>query len=168
MSNFTDLQQGIEAVTEKLSELDDQHSKSKEYMLCVINEVEDRVRQCQAEMTQNRTEHERIMREYEQARRLLHSLELLTLKASSYSYPTGVFRDLDANAWAPDSVANGNREVADPGAVPDEDYAEVDPDHLRLGLKRALKKNGNGVSKGGSSASAADPYSASFRARSTL
>ena len=135
MSNFTDLQQQIEAVSQNLSELDDQHSRSKEYMLCVINEVEDRVRQCQAEMTQNRTEHERIMREYEQARRLLHSLELLTLKASSHSYPTGIFRDLDANtkALAP---------------VPDEDYAEVDPDHLRLGLQHLLKKKGNGVPKG--------------------
>ena len=135
MSNFTDLQQQIEAVSQNLSELDDQHSRSKEYMLCVINEVEDRVRQCQAEMTQNRTEHERIMREYEQARRLLHSLELLTLKASSHSYPTGVFRDLDANTktLAP---------------VPDEDYAEVDPDHLRLGLQHLLKKKGNGVPKG--------------------
>ena len=135
MSNFTDLQQQIEAVSQNLSELDDQHSRSKEYMLCVINEVEDRVRQCQAEMTQNRTEHERIMREYEQARRLLHSLELLTLKASRHSYPTGVFRDLDANTktLAP---------------VPDEDYAEVDPDHLRLGLQHLLKKKGNGVPKG--------------------
>ncbi len=137
MSNLTELQQQIEAVSQNLSELDDQHSQSNEYMLCVINEVEDRVRQCQAEMTQNRTEHERIMQEYEQARRLMHSLELLTLKASSHSYPTGVFRDLDANtkALAPGSAAN-------------EDYAEVDPDHLRLGLKRLLKKNGNGVSKG--------------------
>ncbi len=150
MSNFTDLQQQIEAVSQNLSELDDQHSQSKEYALCVINEVEDRVRQCQAEVTQNRTEHERIMREYEQARRLLHSLELLTLKASSYSYPTGIFRDLDANtkALAPASAANGNGEVADPGAVPGEDYAEVDPDHLRLGLQHLLKKKGNGVPKG--------------------
>ena len=137
MSNFTDFQRGIEAVSQNLSELDDQHSKSDEYMLCLTNEVEDRVRQCQAEMTQNRTEHERIMREYEQARRLLHSLELLTLKASSYSSPTGVFRDFDANAkaLAPYSATN-------------EDNAGVDPDHLRLGLKRILKKNGNGVSKG--------------------
>jgi len=137
MSNFTDLQQGIEAVTEKLSELDDQHGKFNEYMSCLINEVEDRVRQSQAEMTQNRTEYERIMWEYEQVRRLLHSLELMTLKASSHSYPTGIFRDLDANAkaLAPDSSTNG-------------DYAEVDPDHLRSGLKRLLKKNGNGVPKG--------------------
>jgi len=150
MSNFTDLQQEIEAVSQNLSELDDQQSKSKEHMLCVINEVEDRVRQCQAEMTQNRTEYERMMREYEQARHLLYSLELLTLKASSHSYPTGIFRDLDANtkALAPDSAANGNREVADPGAVPDEDYAEVDPDHLRRGLQHLLKKKGNGVPKG--------------------
>ncbi len=135
MSNLTELQQQIEAVSQNLSELDDQHSQSNEYMLCVINEVEDRVRQCQAEMTQNRTEHERIMREYEQARRLMHSLELLTLKASSHSYPTGVFRDLDANtkALAP---------------VPDEDYAEVDPDRMRQGLQRLLKKKGNGVPKG--------------------
>ena len=90
------------------------------------------------------------MREYEQARRLLHSLELLTLKASSRSYPTGIFRDLDANAeaLAPGSAANGNGEVADPGALPDEDYAEVDPEHLRHGLKRLLKKKDNGVPKG--------------------
>ena len=150
MSNFTDLQQEIEAVSQNLSELDDQHNKSKEYMLYVINEVEDRVRQCQAEMTQNRTEYERIMREYEQARHLLHSLELLTLKASSRSYPTGIFRDLDANtkALALGSAANGNREVADPGAVPDEDYAEADPDRMRQGLQRLLKKKGNGVPKG--------------------
>ncbi len=134
MSNFTDLQQGIEAVTEKLSELDDQHGKFNEYMSCLINEVEDRVRQSQAEMTQNRTEYERIMREYEQAKRLLHSLELLTLKASSHSYPTGIFRDLDAKALAPGSSAN-------------EDYAEVDPDHLRLGLQHLLKKKGNGAPK---------------------
>ncbi len=137
MSNFTDLQQQIEAVSQNLSELDDQHSQSKEYVLCVINEVEDRVRQCQAEMTQNRTEHERIMREYEQARRLMHSLELLTLKASSHSYPTGIFHNLDANA----------RALA-PGSSANEDYAEVDPDHLRSGLQHLLKKKGNGVPKG--------------------
>ncbi len=121
MSNFTDLQKGIETVTKKLSELDDQHGKSNECMSRLINEVEDRVRQSQAAMTQNRTEYERIMREYEQAKRLLHSLELLTLKASSHSYSTGIFHDLDAN----------------------EDYAEVDPDHIRQGLQRLLKKNGS-------------------------
>jgi len=150
MSNFTDLQQQLEAVSQNLSELDDQHSQFNEYTLCVINDVEDRMRQCQAEMTQNRTEYERIMREYEQAKRLLHSLELMTLKASSHSYPTGIFRDLDANtkALAPVSAANGNGEVADPGAVPGEDYAEVDPDHLRLGLQHLLKKKGKGVPKG--------------------
>ena len=123
MSNFTDLQQGIEAVSQKIGELDDEHGKSDEYMLRLINEVEDRVRQSQAEMTQNRTEYEQIMREYEQAKRLLHSLELLALKASSYSDPTGIFRDLDANA-------------------------EVDPDHLRSGLQHLLKKKGNAVPKG--------------------
>ncbi len=137
MSNFTDLQQGIEAVSQKIGELDDEHGKSDEYMLRLINEVEDRVRQSQSEMMQNRTEYERIMREYEQAKRLLHSLELLTLKASSHSYPTGIFRDLDANA----------RALA-PGSSANEDYAEVDPDHLRHGLQRLLKKNGNGVPKG--------------------
>ena len=137
MSNFTDLQQGIEAVSQKILELDDEHGKSDEYMRRLINEVEDRVRQSQAEMTQNRTGYERIMREYEQAKRLLHSLELLVLKASSYSDPTGIFRDLDANtkALAPGSAAN-------------EDYAEVDPDHLRSGLQHLLKKKGNGVPKG--------------------
>ena len=45
MNNFTDLQQGIEAVSQKLGELEDQHGKFNEYMLCLINEVEDRVRQ---------------------------------------------------------------------------------------------------------------------------
>ncbi len=137
MSNFTDLQKGIEAVTEKLSELDDQQGKSNEYMLCLINEVEDRVRHSQAEITQNRTEYKRIMREYEQARRLLHSLELLTLKASNHSDLTGIFRDLDANAKALALGSSAN-----------EDYAEVDPDHLRHGLQRLLKKKGNGVSAG--------------------
>ena len=137
MSNFTDLQQGIEAVSQKIRELDDEHGKSDEYMLRLINEVEDRVRQSQAEMAQNRTEYERIMREYEQAKRLLHSLELMTLKASSHSYPTGIFRDLDANA----------RALA-PGSSANEDYAEVDPDHLRRGLQHLLKKKGNGVPKG--------------------
>ncbi len=150
MSNFTDLQQGIEAVSQQLGELEDQHGKFNEYMLCLINEVEDRVRQSQAEMAQNRTEYERIMREYEQAKRLLHSLELMTLKASSHSYPTGIFRDLDANtkALAPGSTANGNVEVADPGAVPDEDYAEVDSDRVRRGLQHLLKKKDHGVPKG--------------------
>jgi len=82
--------------------------------------------------------------------------------------------DNPAQRLSRDGISRGiadsgaNREVTNPGAVPDEDYAEVDPDHLRLGLKRALKKNGNGVSKGGSSASAADPYSASFRTRNAL
>ena len=139
MSNFTDLdlQQGIEAVSQNISELDDQHGKSNEYMLDLTKEVEDRVRQSRAEMAQNRTEYERIMQDYEQAKRFLHSLELLTLKASSHSYRTGIFGDLDAKAKA-----------LAPGSSAIEDYAEVDSDHLRLGLKRLLKKNGNGVSKG--------------------
>ncbi len=137
MSNFTDLQQGIEAVSQKISELDDEQGKSNEYMLCLVNEVGDRVRQSQAEMTQNRTEYDRIMREYEQAKRLLHSLELLTLKASNHIDPTGIFRDLDANAKA-----------LAPGSSANEDYAEVDPDHLRRGLQQLLKKKGNGAPKG--------------------
>ena len=118
-------------------------------MLCLTHEVEDRVRQNQAEMMQNRTDYERIMREYEQARHLLRSLELLALKANSRSYPTGIFRDLDVitKALAPGSATNLNEEVADLGAVPDEDYAEVDPDHLRLGIRCLLKKKGNGVPK---------------------
>ncbi len=137
MSNFTDLQQGIEAVSQKILELDDEHGKSDEYMLRLINEVEDRVRQSQAEMTQNRTEYDRIMREYEQAKRLLHSLELLTMKASRHSYPTGISRDLDAHAkaLAPSRSAN-------------EDFAEVDPERMRQGLQHLLKKKGNGVPKG--------------------
>ncbi len=137
MSNFTDIQQGIEVASQKLSELDDQRSKTDEYMLCLTHEVEDRVRQNQAEMMQNRTEYERIMREYEQAKRLLHSLELLTLKASNHSDSTGIFRDLDANAKA-----------LAPGSSANEDYAEVDPDHLRRGLQQLLKKKGNGAPKG--------------------
>lgn len=126
MSNFTDLEQGIEAVSQKLGELDDQRGKSNEYMLRLINEVEDHMRQSQAEMTQNRTEYEQIMRKYEEAKCLLHSLELLTLKASSHTYPTGISRNLDPNAMA----------------------AEVDPDHLRHGLQRLIKMSGNSAPKG--------------------
>lgn len=153
MSNFTDIQQGIEAVSRKLSELNDQRSKSDESMLCLTHEVEDCVRRNQAEMVQNRAEYERIMREYEQARQLLNSLELLALNASSRCYPTGIIRDLDAitKILAPGSTANVNREAADPGALPDEDDEddeEVDPDLLRLGIRRCLlKKKGNGVPK---------------------
>ena len=137
MSNFSNLQKSIEAVSQKLDEFDDQHGESNEHILRLIKEVEDHVRQSQTEMTQNRTEYERIMQKYEQAKRLLHSLELLTMKASRHSYPTGVFRDLDANAkaLAPDSATN-------------EDDAEVDPDHLRHGLRRLIKKTGNGVPTG--------------------
>ncbi len=137
MSNFTDLQQGIEAVNQKIGELDDEHGKSDEYMLCLIKEVEDRVRQSEAEMTQNRTEYDRIMREYEQAKRLLHSLELLTMKAGRHSYPTGIFRDLDAH---PKALA--------PGRSANEDFAEVDPERMRQGLQHLLKKKGNGAPKG--------------------
>ena len=151
MSDFTDIQQGIEALSQKLGELDDQRGKSDEYMLYLTNEVEDRVRQNQAEMVQNRTDYERIMREHEQAGRLLRSLEQLALKASRRSYPTGIptgiFSDFDAitKALATANAANVTGEAADPGAIGDEDSLEVDPDHLRRGIRCLLKKKGIGV-----------------------
>lgn len=136
MRNLTDLKLGIEAVSQNLRELDDKHSESDEYMLGLTQEAEDRLRQIQAELMRNQTEYDQIMGEYDQARRFLHTIELLNLKSSSRSYPIGASRDLDANTMA---------------VAPDEDSAEVDPDHVRLGLQRILKKNGNGVSKGAES-----------------
>jgi len=148
MSNLTDLKQGIEAVSQNLRELDDKHSESDEYMLGLTQEAEDRVRQSQAELMRNQTEYEQIMGEYEQARRFLHTIELLNLKSSGRSYLTGVSRNLDANTMVVAPGRAANWEVTDPGAVPDEDYADVDPDNVRLGVQRILKKKGNGVPRG--------------------
>ena len=129
MRNLTDLKEGVEAVCQNLSELDNKHSESNEYIHRMTNEVEDRVHQIQEEMMLNRTEHERIIGEYRNAKHLLHQLEILNLDASSRNYPL-----------PPRSAANG--EVTDP----DEDNAEIDPDHVRLGFERVLKRKGNGVS----------------------
>ncbi len=129
MRNLTDLKEGVEAVCQNLSELDNKHSESNEYILRMTNEAEDRVHQIQEEMMLNRTEHERIIGEYRNAKHLLHQLEILNLDASSRNYPL-----------PPRSAAN--REATDP----DEDNAEIDPDHVRLGFERVLKRKGNGVS----------------------
>ncbi len=129
MSNLTDLKERVEAVCQDLSELDDKLSKSNEHMHRMTNKVEDHVHQIQAEMMLNRTEYERIIGEYRDAKHLLHQLDILNLNASSCDYPL-----------APGSAAN--REVTDP----DDDCAEVDPEHVRLGFERVLKRKGNGVS----------------------
>ena len=129
MRNLTDLKEGVEAVCQNLSELDNKHSESNEYIRRMTNEAEDRVHQIQKEMMLNRTEHERIIGEYRNAKHLLHQFDILNLDASSRNYPL-----------PPGSAAN--REVTDP----DEDNAEIDPDHVRLGFERVLKRKGNGVS----------------------
>ena len=130
MSNLTDLEEGIEAVCLKFSELDDKHRKSNEDLHGMTKKVEDRVHQIQAEMMLNRTEYERIIGEYRNAKHLLYQTEIVNLNASSRNYPL-----------APDSAAN--REVT----VPDDDNAEVDPEHLRHGFERVLRRKGNGVPK---------------------
>ncbi len=134
MRNLTDLKEGVEAVCQNLSELDNKHSESNEYIRRMTKEAEDRVHQIQKEMMLNRTEHERIIGEYRNAKHLLHQFDILNLDASSRNYPL-----------PPGSAANlevTDLEVTDP----DEDNAEIDRNHVRLGFERMLKRKGNGVS----------------------
>ena len=134
MSNLTDIKEGVEAVCQDLSELGDKHSKSNEDLHRMTNKVEDRVHQIEAELMLNRTEHERIIGEYRNAKHLLHQFEILNLDASSRNYPL-----------PPGSAANlevTDLEVTDT----DEDNAEIDRNHVRLGFERMLKRKGNGVS----------------------
>ncbi len=130
MSNLTDIKEGFEAVCQDLCELNDKHSKSNEDLHRMTKKVEDRLHEIQAEMMLNRTEYERIIGEYRNAKHLLYQTEIVNLNASSRNYPL-----------APDSAAN--REVT----VPDDDNAEVDPEHLRHGFERVLRRKGNGVPK---------------------
>ena len=130
MNNLTDIKEGFEAVCQDLCELNDKHSKSNEDLHRMTKKVEDRLHEIQAEMMLNRTEYERIIGEYRNAKDLLHQIEILKSNASSRNYPL-----------APDSAAN--REVT----VPDNDDAEVDPEHVRHGFERVLRRKGNGVPK---------------------
>ncbi len=114
LSDFlADAKNGTQGLVTEVFVMDNKHSESNEYIHRMTNEVEDRVHQIQEEMMLNRTEHERIIGEYRNAKHLLHQFDILNLDASSRNYPL-----------PPGSAAN--LEVTDP----DEDNAEIDPDHI--------------------------------------
>ncbi len=142
MRNLTDLKEGVEAASQNLSELDNKHSESNEYIRRMTNEAEDRVHQIQEEMMLSRTENERIIGEYRNAKHLLHQLEMLNLNASSRNYPLAPDYDLANAPTVTPSLLTDTALLNDP----DDDYAEVDREQVRLGFQHVLNKKGNGVS----------------------
>ena len=140
MSAIAKLEQRVEAARHTVRQIEQQHSKSGEDLIGLLKEVKESVNQKQAEMIETQAQFERVIDEYAQLKDLLHSL-VLTLEASRRSRLGDMIQDLDAKVGDSEFARPVSGELADHNAVLAENFAEVDPNHVRLGLHRVLKKN---------------------------
>ena len=138
--------QRVEAARHTLRQIEQQHSNYNEDLAGLLKEVAECVNRKRAEMMESKAQYEHIMDEYAQLKDLLHS-PVLTSAAGLHGSLGDVIRDLDAEVGDPQYPAAANGTLIDQAAVLDENIAESDPDRVRLGLHRALKKRRNNAAK---------------------
>ena len=146
MSAIAELEQRVEAARHTLCLIEQQHSKSSEDLTGLLEEVAESVNRNRAELTENQVQYERIIDEFAQLQDLLHS-PVLSLEASRRRCLDDIFRDLDAEVVDLESAKPVNGELANHAAGQVENFAVADPDRVRLGLQRALKKSRNHVAE---------------------
>ncbi len=120
------LRQLVEDAEHALREIEQQHSKSSEDLIGLLNEVSESMNRKRAELTENKAQYEHIIEEYAQLKGLLNSI-VLTLETGRRKSLGKVIQDTDT----------------DHAAVHLEKLAEADPNRVRLGIHRVLNKRRN-------------------------
>ena len=140
MSDIADLQRTVQAAKQSFDRVNEQHSQCSKDLSRVFDAVVDSLRQKQAEMEQHQVQYERMTQECEQLRGMLRSLALTAEDVGRNRSRTSM-SDLDTKlsllghaSWATEGPTEHVAAVV-------EDNVECDPDNLRLGFQRMLKKS---------------------------
>lgn len=139
MGAIAEFGQRVEAARDTLRQIEQQHSKYNEDLAGLLKEVAECANLKRVEMIESRSQYEHIMDEYSQLKELLHS-PVLTSGSSLHGSLGDIVRDLDAEVVDLRSASASNVTLVDQATAQDENIAETDPDRVRLGLHRALRK----------------------------
>jgi hypothetical protein len=146
VSAIPEFGQRVAAAKHTLRQIEQQHSKYNEDLAGLLKEVAECANLKRVEMMESKSQYEHIMDEYAQLKDLLHS-PVLTSGASLHGSLGDIVRDLDAEVVDLRSATVSNVTLVAPTTIPDENIAETDPDRVRLGLHRALKKRRSHAAK---------------------
>ncbi len=140
MSDIADLQRTVEAAKESFNRGNEQQIQRSKDLSSVIDAVVDSLRRKQAEMEQHKVQYERTTQECEQLRGMLRSLALTVEDVGRNRSRTNMC-DLDAKVSRLGHASWATEGPTEHVAAVVEDNVEYDPDNLRSGLQRVLKKS---------------------------
>ena len=142
MSEIAEFGQRVADARHTLRQIEQQHSKYNEDLAGLLKEVGECANLKRVEMMESKAQYEHIMGEYAQLKELLHS-PVLASGASLHGSLDDIVRDLDAEVVDLRSATASTVTLVDHATTQEENIAETDPDRVRLGLHRALKKRRN-------------------------
>ncbi len=148
MTDISSLDQTVAAAQEAFDRTGEQHGRSRKHLASLINIVEENLREKRVAMAQSEAQRERMIREYGQLRHMLHAL-VMTVEVGPReglaSIPAPAAPGMESEAgMEPEARPESRR-----GPVPLDPAANdagpardggCDPQQLRAGLKRVIKK----------------------------
>ncbi len=169
MTDISNLEQTVTAAQEAFDRTGEQHARSRKHLTSLINIVEANLREKRVALAQGETQRERMIREYGQLQHMLHDL-VMTVEVGpskglvSIAERAGAGMELGAGMEPEAGMEPGARPEPRMGPVPldlapldpaandagpgrdgeDENGSDrdggCDPDKLRAGFKRVIKK----------------------------
>ena len=152
MTDISSLQQTVAAAQEAFDRTGEQHARSRKHLTGLINIVEENLREKRIALGQNEAQRERMTREYGQLRHMLHAL-VMTVEAGPReglaAIPAPAETGVEPGAHPGSRVGPVSLDPAANDAGParngeDENgparNGEGDPEQLRAGLKRMIKR----------------------------
>ena len=152
MTDISSLQQTVAAAQEAFDRTGEQHARSRKHLASLINIVEENLREKRVALGQNQAQRERMVREYGQLRHMLHAL-VMTVEVgprdglaaipgpAEAGMETGAHPGSHMDPVPLDPAANENG-LAGNGEDENRPARTVggDPEQLRAGLKRVIKR----------------------------
>ncbi len=164
MTDIASLKQMVAAAQEAFARTGEQHVRSRKHLTSLIDIVEENLREKRVALAQNEAQRERMIREYGQLRRMLHAL-VMTAEVgpreglASVPAPAGAGMEPGAGMETGAGMEPGARPESRMGPAPLDPAANDagparngedenrpgrvggdDPEKLRAGLKRVIKK----------------------------
>lgn len=152
MTDISSLQQTVAAAQEAFERTGEQHVRSRKHLTSLIAIVEENLREKRVALAQNEAQRERMIREYGQLRHMLHALVMAVEvgpreSLASIPAPAGAGMEPGARPESRrgpvplDPAANdaGAARKGEDAIRPTRDGG-CDPEKLRAGLKRVIKK----------------------------
>ena len=163
MTDISSLEETVAAAQEAFGRTGEQHLRSRKHLTSLIDIVEENLREKRVALAQSETQRERMIREYGKLRHMLHDL-VMTVEVGPRKGPVSIAERAGAGMELGVGMELGSRPESRMGPVPldlapldpaandagpgrdGEDENEsardggCDPDKLRAGLRRVIKK----------------------------